>query len=106
LVEALHYKPEGRRFWRVLGRSQPLSSTRDSLVSARFSVLSPSKLYVGTVSEIRPRDLSTYIHRLPYDEVTDHFIRYSVLDCQMLQVSIACVNKVEKGKKENEERGR
>jgi len=59
-----------------------------------------------TVSEIRPRDLSTHLHSLPFDEVTDHVIRYSLLDCLMLQVSIAYINKVEKGKKENEERGR
>lgn len=64
------------------------------------------QVYVGTVSEIRPRDLSTYLHSLPSDEVTDHVIRYSMLDCLKLQMSIAYTNNVEKGKKENEERGR
>ena len=61
---------------------------------------------MGTVSEIWSHDLSTYLHSLPSDEVTDHVIRYSMLDCLMLQISIAYVNKVEKGKKENEEKGR
>jgi hypothetical protein len=58
-------------------------------------------VYVGTVSEIRPHDLSTFLHSLPSDEVTDH-----IIDRLMLQISIAYINKVEKGKKENEERGR
>jgi hypothetical protein len=63
-------------------------------------------VYVGTVSEIRSRDLSTYLHCLPFDEGTDHVIRYSSLDCLMLQISNVYINKVEKGKKENEERER
>ena len=60
------------------------------------------QVYVGTVSEIRPRDLSTHLLCLPSDEVTDHVIRYSTLDCLMLQISNAYINKAEEGKKENE----
>ena len=63
-------------------------------------------MYVGTISEIRPRDLSTYLHCLPFDEVTADVIRYSTLDCLMLDISNAYINKAEKGKKKNEERGR
>jgi len=78
---------------------------RPSGVCQTFCSKSP-QVYVGTVSEIRPRDLPTYLHSLPSDKVTDHVIRYSMLDCLMLQISIAYTNKVEKGKKKNEERGR
>ena len=65
------------------------------------------QVYVGTVSEIRPSDLLTYLHSLLSYKVTDHVIQsYSMLYCLMLQISIAYMNKVEKGKKEGEERGR
>ena len=61
------------------------------------------QVYVGTISEIRPRDLSTYLSSLPSDGVTNHAIRYSMLGCLMLHNSITYINKAEKDKKGNEE---